>query len=524
VPLSSVPWIEIAVTVAFIVAGIAAMRVRPGRVGPLMIAIGVLWAATKFPLPLTIGERIAEVLAGAWAAVLAHLVVAHPSGRIGELLSRALVAGAYLCAAAVGAAAAIGPAAAPVFSAALLAAAVVGSGLIGRQLLRLRWSTVARRRTLQPVLGAAVIAVALVLVLKPAMIAGIPAAHVAPVLQAALAAVPLASLVSMLNRRVDRARVAELVVRLHGEPWSVTIESALAQALHDPTLRVGYREPATGRYVDGEGVVVAPPAPEAADRTATRIERNGEPLALLLHDPALLEHRKLVEAVCAAMALALENEQLTAELRAQLRRVSASRVQVLRAAEAERRRLERDLHDGVQQKLLAIPMALSLAESALPRDPARAVPLITEAKNTAQMVVQELRGLSQGLHPPVLTERGLGGAVEELVLLAPLPVRVTMEAPAPLPAEVETAAYFIVSEALANLAKHARAQQAEVVVVQKEGRLLVKVHDDGQGGADPDLGSGLRGLGQRTEALGGEFHMDSRPGSGTTITAVLPCA
>ncbi|MFC7585381.1 sensor histidine kinase [Nonomuraea antimicrobica] len=255
----------------------------------------------------------------------------------------------------------------------------------------------------------------------------------------------------------------------------------------------------------------------------TKVDRDG-PLAVLAHDPALLEDPELIQAACAAASLALENERLTADLRARLRQLADSRAHLVRAAEAERRRLERDLHDGVQQRLLAIPLTLSLAEAALASRPERVGPLIGEARDTALAALDEVRALAQGIHPPILTERGLVGAVCELAAVAPVPVAVSSDVSGDLPAEVETTAYYVVAEALANLAKHAAADRASVSISRASGWLSVEISDNGRGAADPERGSGLRGLTGRVETNGGSLHVHSPPGQGTRIEAMLPCA
>ncbi|MER5651200.1 histidine kinase [Streptosporangium sp. NPDC002524] len=511
------------VAAAFVGAGLVAVRVRPrNRVGPLMIIIGLLWLLARFaPLPATAGG-VRTALAGTWAAVLAHLVVAFPGGRLTAWLPRAVVGTAYLSMAGVAVLATTGLAPGAVVRGAAMAGAVLsGLAVMGLQVSRWRGSTVTRRRSLNPVLAAAVVATALFVALKPVMIAGVAVRSLTPVMQVALAAVPLAYVGGLLRRRIDRGGVAELVVHLRGVSRPVGIQRALAEVLHDPTLRVGYWMPETSRYVDVDGRVVPPP--DGGDRVATRVDHDGAPLALLVHDPALLDNPELVEATCAAAALALSNERLTAELRARLHQLDESRGQVLRAAETERRRLERDLHDGVQQRLLSIPMTLGLAESRLSTSPDQARALVGEAKTTTLAVLDELRALSQGIHPPVLTERGLLGAVRELAALAPVPLRLSFEVPAPLPVEVETTAYYVVAEAVANITKHSGAREARVRAERRDGRLLVEVSDDGRGGADPARGSGLRGLADRVAATGGTLRVDSPAGDGTLVRAVLPC-
>ncbi|MEU8382725.1 sensor histidine kinase [Streptosporangium sp. NPDC048865] len=529
-PVSAVPAGEVVtvvtaagVAVAFVGAGLAAVRVRPrNRVGPLMIAVGLLWLLARFaPLPATAGG-VRTALAGMWAAVLAHVVVAFPTGRLTTRLPRAVVGTAYLSTAGVAVLGTTGLVPdAVVRGAAMTGAVLSGLAVMGLQVSRWRSSTVTRRRSLDPVFSAAVVATALFVALKPVMIAGVAVQGLTPVMQVALAAVPLAYVGGLLRRRIDRGGVAELVVHLRGVSQPAGVQRALARVLHDPTLRVGYWTPESSRYVDVDGRVVSPP--DGGDRVATRVDHDGAPLALLVHDPALLDDPELVEATCAAAALALSNERLTAELRARLRQLAESRGQVLRAAETERRRLERDLHDGVQQRLLSIPMTLALAESRLATHPGQARALVGEAKTTTLAVLDELRALAQGVHPPVLTERGLRGAVRELAALAPVPLRLSFEIPAPLPVEVETTAYYVVAEAVANITKHAGAREARVRVEHRGGRLLVEISDDGRGGADPARGSGLRGLAGRVEATGGTLRTHSPAGAGTLVQAVLPC-
>lgn len=510
----------IGAAVSFVGAGLVVIRIRPhNRVGLLLVAVGVLWALAKF-LPVPGGPR--AMLSAAWAAALAHLVVAFPTGRLGGPAPRAVVGLAYASAAVAGLLGILGVGASePGRAIATVAAVLSGLTVIGLQVVRWRGSSVTRRRLLAPVHTAAVVAAALFVTMKPAVIAGIAVRPLTPVIQLALAAIPLAYLASLVRRRIDRSGVAELVVRLSGTPRPVGLERALARTLHDPTVRLGYWMPETGRYVDVDGGAVVPPAD--GGRAATRIDRDGGPLALLVHDAALLENPELVEATCAAAALALANERLTADLRARVNQLAESRSQVLRAAETERRRLERDLHDGVQQRLLSIPITLGLARSAVHSRPERAEALIDEARSTSLAVLEELRALSQGIHPPVLTERGLAGAVRELTALAPVPLGLCLDIPDELPAEIETTAYYVVAEALANIAKHADAGRGQVRIQRRGGELAVEVDDDGRGGAQPAAGTGLRGLADRVAATGGTLRVDSPPGGGTRIRAVLPC-
>ncbi|HET9737422.1 MAG TPA: sensor histidine kinase [Solirubrobacteraceae bacterium] len=195
---------------------------------------------------------------------------------------------------------------------------------------------------------------------------------------------------------------------------------------------------------------------------------------------------------------------------------------IIDAADAERRRIERDLHDGAQQRMVSVAVTLGLAEAQLEKDPSHAGRLISEAREEAQLAVKELRELARGIHPALLSDRGLGAALEALASRAPVPVTVTGVPEAPLRQAVEAAAYFATAEALTNVAKYARASEASVERATDDDCLRVRVRDDGVGGADPSTGSGLRGLCDRVEALDGRFEIESPPGSGTTVTIELP--
>jgi signal transduction histidine kinase len=246
----------------------------------------------------------------------------------------------------------------------------------------------------------------------------------------------------------------------------------------------------------------------------------GAPVAALIHDPALLEERDLVESVRATAGLVLENERLAAEVRSQLAEVRASRARIVAAADEERRRLERDLHDGAQQQLVALSLKLALARTATDPDNA---PALEQAREDVERALGELREFARGIHPSVLREDGLDAAAEALARRAPLPVEIVGTAGERLPDPVELAAYFFVSEALTNVAKHARATHATVTIGRQQGRLTVTVADDGIGGADASGGSGLAGLADRLAALDGTLAVRSSTGTGTTLIATIPC-
>jgi signal transduction histidine kinase len=293
--------------------------------------------------------------------------------------------------------------------------------------------------------------------------------------------------------------------------------------LRDPSLALAYWLPDGGRYVDVEGRPFELPA-EDEGRVVSVVERDGRLIAALVHDPALTEEPELVESVCAAAALALENERLQAELRARLEELRASRARIVEAGDEERRRIERNLHDGTQQRLVSISMALGLARAKLQSDPAAAGAVFDEARHGLSAALEELRELSHGIHPAVLTDRGLVAALDELSLHAAVPVELDVADTKRLPEQIEAAAYYVVSEALANIAKYAQATSAQVRVQPVDGKVVLEVADDGIGGADARRGSGLRGLTDRVEGLGGRLSLTSPPGRGTTVRAELPCA
>jgi signal transduction histidine kinase len=249
------------------------------------------------------------------------------------------------------------------------------------------------------------------------------------------------------------------------------------------------------------------------------LEHDGVTLAALIHDPSVLANPKLLAGVSAAARLALENARLQAELRAQLREVRESRGRIVQAGDDERRRIERNLHDGAQQRLLGIRLALRLArKNAGPLEPQ-----LAEIDAELGGALEELRTLARGLHPPILTEEGLRPALETLARRAAIPVEVTARRAARFTPAVETAAYYVASEALANAVKHAHASHVRIDLAQVGASAVVEVIDDGAGGADP-RGGGLRGLRDRVEALDGSLAIESRHGHGTRLRAEFPCA
>jgi signal transduction histidine kinase len=347
---------------------------------------------------------------------------------------------------------------------------------------------------------------------------------------------------------------------------------------HVGSARGGCVVPDRGGYVDAQGRELRLPGPGEA-RTATPVMRDGRRIGALVHEGGPRHDPELVTAVASAAAIALDNARLQAELRARLAELQASRARLVEAAATERRRIERNLHDGAQQRLVSVAFALGLARSRLPTDPAAAGSVLAEAQTGLSAALDELRRLSQGIHPGVLAERGLRAAIGELTWAAPMPVHLHWDAPDELPESVQEAGYYVVAEALANTAKHAHATTTHIRVSRRGDLLTIEISDDGRGGAgagdgsrgpadqvetpggqiDDDsrgdagsgaggglhgpaaragtpggeagrggrggagAGTGLRGLADRVEALGGVLTVHSLPGAGTTIRAVLPC-
>jgi signal transduction histidine kinase len=317
--------------------------------------------------------------------------------------------------------------------------------------------------------------------------------------------------------------VSELIARVGEAPKRGELGSALRRALGDPSLELYYWLPEDQRFVDVRGQPFELPDPESG-RAVTLVERDGDCVAAIVHDPMLLdEQHGSVDAIGAAAALALENERLDAELRAKVGELRASRSRMLRIALEERRRLERDLHDGAQQRLVSMALNMRLARDRLRDDPASAERMLDGASEELESALEELRELARGIHPAVLSDRGLDAALETLASRAPVPVELGRLPSERLPEAIELAAYFVVAEALTNVAKYAAATHAAVNIERSNGRLMVEVADDGVGGADPENGTGLRGLADRLAVIEGRLEIDSPFGGGTTIRARIPC-
>jgi signal transduction histidine kinase len=293
----------------------------------------------------------------------------------------------------------------------------------------------------------------------------------------------------------------------------------LAESLGDRSVAIAYWLPDREVFVNEAGQRVQLPEP-GSGRAWTAVERDGRRVAAIVHDAALDTTSELVQAAAAASSLAIDNERLKADLRARVAELRVSRQRIVEAADDARRRIERDLHDGAQQQLLALALELRVLRSRVNGD---TVELVDGLATRLDVALGELRELARGIHPALLTQSGLGPAISSLAERSPAPVTAAVEVEERLPAPIESAAYFVVAEALTNVARYAQASRANVKVRRDDGELVVVVDDDGVGGVDVSGGSGLRGLQDRLAAVDGTLRIDSEPGSGTRLEARIPC-
>ena len=542
---------QVAIGWAYLVAGLIAWDRRPGnRMGRLMVLAGFAVLARQLRYSdSAFLFTVCFILGDVGYALIGHSALAYPTGRVKDRAERALVVAGY----------------ATVLTLPLLAAffyggtsPLIGFGRLSRNSLinvtdnghvvellqktevvvffgvlatlfilliaRRLWNATPRmRRILAPLLVAAVAAG--LRAISECVFTFVDRPFAYDYLfwwwAAAAFALPIALVAGLLRARLARAGVGELVVELeHARPHEV--RPALARALGDPTLDVAFWLPERDTYADADGHAVE--LPEDGRRAVTYLDHEGQPLAAIVHDPSLLEEPKLVRAAGAAARLALENAQLQAETRAQLAQVKESRVRIVAAADEERKRIERDLHDGAQQRLAALALQLRTAQRRLDsREADSAVEsLLESAVLELQAANEELRELVRGVYPAILSEEGLAAAIESLALRNPFPIDLDV-LEGRVPPRVEATAYFVTCEGLANVAKHAQASRASVCIARHDGLLAVEIADDGVGGARPLENSGLSGLADRVEALGGHLQVESPAGGGTRLLAEIPC-
>jgi signal transduction histidine kinase len=303
-------------------------------------------------------------------------------------------------------------------------------------------------------------------------------------------------------------------------PAGAPVREALAQSLGDRTLSIAYWLPDRQTFVDDRGIPV--PLPEAGSHRAwTAVDYDGRRVAAIIHDASLEATPELVQAAAAAASLALDNERLKADLRARVEELRASRVRIVEASNSARRRLERDLHDGAQQQLVAMAVELRLLRNRVDDDQ-EVIGLIDRIDAKLAMALDELRELARGIHPGILTDRGLAPALEALASRAPIPIDCEIDLPSRPPASVEAVAYFVVAEALTNVLKYAQAERATIRASYDGDDVVVEMQDDGVGGADERHGTGLQGLRDRVGALDGSVDVISPRGAGTLVRARIP--
>lgn len=547
-PLSSSEVIA-AVGAVYLAVGIGAWRARPGNaVGPLMTAVGFGWLSFQLSwLPGTAAWEWQYVTNNLELPLLACLALVYPSGRLmfrfervvivlvwvfwtwGTLVNLLLDDPRTYCRSCPRNPLLV--TSNPDLQGALMrptnvATLVLAFGILG--LLVVHWwrSTTRGRRSIGPIVLLSGPPVVQIAYYQIGQVSTLPlTAAVYPWLNLALITIPLGYAYTRLRDRWLRGSVGDLIVRLGSPSKPSDLQRVLARTLRDPTLVVAYWLPEEGRFADLDGHEVVLPQDGDGRRTATVLERDGAPLAVIVHDVAVTDDPKLMDAATAAASIAMENERLHALVRSQLDEVRASRARIVAAQDDERRRLERDLHDGAQQRLVTLALALGEARTRAGdgSDPALAAAL-DQAAIEVGAALAELRELAQGIHPAVLTRSGLVAAIQALGERAPIPVVVDAGDIGRLPSRVEATGYFLVSEALTNAAKHARASLATVRLELIAGLLRLEVRDDGVGGADGANGTGLRGLADRIRACDGQLSVESPTGGGTCIVAEIPCA
>jgi signal transduction histidine kinase len=509
-------------------AGLVTWRRRPtSYIGPLLIAAAFanhIAALQFFPEERGFVRSwtlvdVANCLGGLATVILVHAAMSFPSGRLPGRVERVVVLGLYSVVVGLGW---LLPT--PLFRLVTwpgLALMTIGTVSVGRRYFA---ASPAGRRVLGPMplavaaISFAALAYAATEGLENRSGQTLRAAQYGLVLTNPI--VGLAFTMSLLRTRLAWAGVGDLVLRLQRRPGADGLVDALRRAVRDPGLEVGFWMPAHRSYVTSTGTEVNEEY-LTPDRAVSAIhDADGGPLAVIVHDAALAEEEELVHAVGAAAHFALENARLQAALELQLGEVQASRVRLVAAADGERRRVERDLHDGAQQQLVAVSLLLHEArEQAQGQEPL--VATLEQATAQLQEGLRELRELARGIHPAILTQDGLAEALRSLAARAPVPVSVT----APddrFPEAVESTAYFIAAEAITNSVKHACADHIAVTVTVRGESLCLEVVDDGIGGARPTSGGGLEGLADRTSALLGTLDVGDRRDGGTRLLATLP--
>jgi signal transduction histidine kinase len=538
-------WLVIPSLVAgavMIALGMAAwVRLPSPRIGQLVVLCGVCYY-----LQFLYGSRGLLFAAGfclayTWAAVSGHIFVTWPSGQFSSRFDQIFVAFAYLVAIGSQIIRYLADKPKPPWGGFGIShpatvmgmagsAAGAGIGAVGLVIVARRWmrSSPVRRRPSWPVWLALSLAGGVKLAEATASAVNAPfwlpadLSALFPIMFIAL--VPLLFLTRWLTAKVAHSGVSGLLAELERDDDLITdpstLQHALGRALGDPSLTIAYPSD-TGDYVNIRGQPVTIP-PDVGDRSVTRVSRRGQLVAVISHDTALDEQKEITSAALAAAGLAIENARLHANQQAQLDQLATSRLRLAQTAFDERLRIQRDLHDGAQQRFVGVLVLLDTARRALARDSATApdaAGVVSAAHRELTDALRGLRELVQGIYPAILIEHGLAAAVENLADCAPIPVTFSVTGQR-WPKHAEITTYFVISEALANTYKHAGASRATVRVHADNSQLLAEVTDDGCGGATP--GDGLTGLRHRLDAVGGTLRIISEPGRGTSLTATIP--
>ena len=496
--------------IVFVGCGVVAWTRRPeSRVGPLLTVAGIAWFLGTFAASGNSEyAQFGAIFLTLHRGLLVQVLLSYPSGRLERWSDRATVAFAYVVSAITGVA--VTPGAAVALAVAVLVIA-------GQRFLRARGP---QRRARMTALAASAAFAVVLLASGVADLAGASASVDRGLLwayQVVVVGIVVGLTLDLVLGRWVQATVTGLVIDLGEAEEAGTLREHLANALGDRSLVLGYRLQDRGVYVDDRGRELELPD-EEGDRRVTFVRDGGEPVAVLVHDAGVLADHELVESVAAAARIAVANARLQADIRSQVEELDASRRRVVEAADAERRRLERQLREGAEQRLAQLETIIGEAQHRADDGPGEML-AATQAK--LARVRSDLREFARGVHPSVVSEGGLPAALRELAARSSVPTELRVPE-ARFPPPVETAAYFVCSEALANVAKYAGASRAAIDVAQRGDALVVSVRDDGRGGADPSAGSGLRGLADRVEALGGRLALTSRPGDGTRLIVELP--
>ena len=526
-------------TLSYVLCGLFAWERRPdSRFGPLMVAAGFANFAstlswTTNDLTFTFGQALDLVP----PVLFLHVFLAFPSGRLQGEGERALVVSAYVAAIVLQVirmtfGVYFGPnnllelsanedaALYSLRTALLTIAAFCLAGVAALFLRRLR-SRRPLRRSLVLLVDAFALGLVMMALLFVTISFGGPAVQeIRWATFVALGLAPVVFLAVLLKARLAQSSLGDLLLELRAEPPPADLRDALARSLRDSSLQLAYWLPDFEVYADLDGRPVD--LSDLDGQAIALIDRDGAHVAALIHDPALEDEPQLLEAAGAAAGIALENGRLHAELRARLEELRGSRARIVEAAQHERELLERNLHDGAQQRLVALSLELSLLGAELEEEPEARMRL-EQARGEVAASLEELREVARGIHPAVVSAHGLGVALEQLAARASVPVRLLVEVGQRLPEQIEVAAYYVVSESLTNVGKYAHASRATIDVTRANGVVSVEVADDGDGGADPERGSGIRGLADRVEALGGQLRVWSPSGRGTRVRAEIPC-